>query len=206
MEKVRYCRYFNECANTNLQAVFDRILYTALEYRMPQKDLSSTLYIVTDMEFDSCARGASLTNFEKAKALYRKHGYKLPRVVFWNVQSRHSQQPVKMNEQGVALVSCNLFILRRCWMSGASGAFLIPFMKEFPWVRVTSLELLEKRVTIINELAVGGFGQLQALREDIFDQPFPDNSFDVVTLLEIMDHIPDAEKAVTAAVRTAKRR
>ena len=105
VEKVRYCRSFNEVANTDLQAVFKLILSTAVKYRLPQKDLPSTLYIVTDMEFDSCARGASLTNFEKAKALYRKHGYKLPRVVFWNVQSRNSQQPVKQNEQGVALVS-----------------------------------------------------------------------------------------------------
>ena len=105
VEKVRYCRSFNEVANTDLQAVFKLILSTAVKYRLPQKDLPSTLYIVTDMEFDSCARGASLTNFEKAKALYRKHGYKLPRVVFWNVQSRNQQQPVRMNEQGAALVS-----------------------------------------------------------------------------------------------------
>ena len=32
-------------------------------------------------------------------------GYKLPEIVFWNVASRNRQQPVKQNEQGVALVS-----------------------------------------------------------------------------------------------------
>ena len=105
VEKVRYCRSFNECANTNLQAVFELILRTAVENRVPQKDLPATLYIVSDMEFDSCARDASLSNFENARALYRRHGYKLPGVVFWNVQSRNQQQPVRMNEQGVALVS-----------------------------------------------------------------------------------------------------
>ena len=47
----------------------------------------------------------SLSNFENAKAMYRLNGYKLPRVVFWNVQSCNQQQPVRMNEQGVALVS-----------------------------------------------------------------------------------------------------
>ena len=105
VEKVRYCRSFNEVANTDLAAVFDLILRTAVANRVPQRDLPSTLYIVSDMEFDACAHGASQTNFEHAQAMYRRHGYRLPRVVFWNVQSRNRQQPVRMNERGVALVS-----------------------------------------------------------------------------------------------------
>ncbi len=104
-EKVRFCRTFNECANTDLEAVFRLILEAAQAARAPGKDMPSTLYIVSDMEFDACARGASVTNFENARAMYRRCGYTLPRVVFWNVQSRSRQQPVRMNEQGAALVS-----------------------------------------------------------------------------------------------------
>ncbi len=85
------------------------------------------------------------------------------------------------------------------------GVFLIPFMKDFPWVRVTALDLLEKRVTFLGELADGGFGQLHAEQGDICDQPFPEDSFDVVTMLEGLEHIPDAGKAVAAAVKTARR-
>ena len=104
-EKVRYCRSFNECADTNLQAVFELILAAAVENHLPQKELPTTLYIVSDMEFDACACNSSLSNFEQAKQLYQSYGYSLPRVVFWNVESRNEQQPVRMNEQGVALVS-----------------------------------------------------------------------------------------------------
>ena len=104
-EKVRYCRSFNECANTDLKAVFELILSTALRNRVSQEELPHTLYIVSDMEFDSCAQNADITNYEYARKLYSKYGYRLPRVVFWNLQSRNRHQPARSNEQGVALVS-----------------------------------------------------------------------------------------------------
>ena len=105
VEKVQYCKTFNECANTNIQKVFELILSTAAKNRLPQEELPETLYFISDMEFDCCADDAELTNFEHAKKLFEDHGYKLPQVVFWNVQSRNQQQPVSMNDQGVVLVS-----------------------------------------------------------------------------------------------------
>ena len=105
LEKVRYCHDYNEVANTNIQKVFELILRAAIKNSVPQSEMPSTLYIISDMEFDCCTRGAELTNFEYAKNIFAEAGYDLPRVVFWNVQSRNKQQPVTQNEQGVALVS-----------------------------------------------------------------------------------------------------
>ena len=107
VEKVRYCRTFDECANTNLEAVFDLILQAAAENHVPRAEMPAKLYIISDMEFDHCAKNSSMTNFENAKASYAAAGYKLPDLVFWNVDSRHEQQPVKENDRGVALVSGN---------------------------------------------------------------------------------------------------
>lgn len=105
LEKLQYCHTFNEVANTNIQKVFELILETAVRNRVPQSQLPSTLYIISDMEFDCCTVDADLTNFEYAKKRFAQFGYQLPKVVFWNVQSRSRQQPVTGNEQGVALVS-----------------------------------------------------------------------------------------------------
>ena len=105
LEKVRYCHNYNECANTDIQKVFELILSAAIKNNVPQRELPKTLYIISDMEFDYCAEGAGATNFEYARSIFAAHGYELPRVVFWNVASRNRQQPVVKNEQGVALVS-----------------------------------------------------------------------------------------------------
>ncbi len=115
VEKVRYCMSFNEVADTNIQKVFELVLSAAVRNGMKQEELPETLYFITDMEFNACTRDADLTNFEYARSLYSRYGYRLPNVVFWNVQSRSQQQPVRMNEQGAALVSgCSARLFSMC--------------------------------------------------------------------------------------------
>lgn len=105
LAKLRYCHDFNEVANTNVQKVFELVLNAAVKHNIPQSDLPSTLYFISDMEFDCCTADAELSNFQYAKQLFSSHNYTLPKVVFWNVASYRHQQPVTQNEQGVALVS-----------------------------------------------------------------------------------------------------
>ena len=105
VEKLRYCMSFNECANTDLQRTFDLILNTAIQNKAKQEDIPEKLYIISDMEFDYCANHADMSNFEYAKKQFAKYGYRLPQIVFWNVNSINQQQPVTKNEKGVALVS-----------------------------------------------------------------------------------------------------
>ena len=104
-EKVQYCMSFNECSNTNIEKTFDLILDTAVKNRLKQKDMPSRLLIISDMEFDICSSDAEMTNFDNAKAKFAANGYRLPQLVFWNVNSFNRQQPVTMNEKGVTLVS-----------------------------------------------------------------------------------------------------
>ncbi|MBR2974260.1 MAG: DUF2828 family protein [Clostridia bacterium] len=108
VDKLQYVAAFNEVANTNIEAVFDLVLKTAVKNKLPQSQLPSKIYLISDMEFDQAVDNASLTNFQNAKAKFEKFGYQLPTIVFWNVASRHMQQPVTKNDKGVVLVSgCN---------------------------------------------------------------------------------------------------
>ena len=104
-DKLRYVASFNEIGSTDLEAVFDLILNSAVKNAVPQEELPAKLVIISDMEFNACVRGADRTNFENARARFAAHGYRLPDIVFWNVASRNRQQPVTMNDEGVALVS-----------------------------------------------------------------------------------------------------
>ena len=104
-DKVNYCQSYNECADTNIQKTFEVILQAALKNNVPQEEMPSRLYIISDMEFNYCTVDADITNFEYAKKLFQENGYNLPEVIFWNVYSINTQQPVTQNEQGVALVS-----------------------------------------------------------------------------------------------------
>ena len=89
--------------NTNLQAVFDLILNTAIKNNTLKEELPETLYIISDMEFDSACD--TRTNFEVIKDKYEQSGYKLPNIVFWNVNGSGENLPVQEGEKGVAMVS-----------------------------------------------------------------------------------------------------
>ena len=85
------------------------------------------------------------------------------------------------------------------------GVFLFPFLDAFPGMPVTSLDLLDHRVAFLEDIRRGGVDRLTALRADICAWPAPEKSVDVVTMLEVLEHIPDVQAAVTAAVRIARR-
>lgn len=133
-DKLAIARRHSEVANTNIEAVFNLILETAMRNRMEQKDLPANILIISDMEFDSCAssnggdrwsnRRPDARLFAVIAKRYEDAGYKLPRIVFWNVNSRTGAIPVKENDLGVALVSGFSVNIAKMVMSGQTDPYL----------------------------------------------------------------------------------
>ena len=132
--KLQTALSHSEVANTNIEKVFELILTTAVNNRMTQEDMPTNILIISDMEFDGCAtygnnRGRwdvtrpTTRLFKVIAQRYADAGYKIPRLVFWNVASRTGTIPVKENDLGVALVSGFSVNVAKMVMSGKTDPF-----------------------------------------------------------------------------------
>jgi len=85
------------------------------------------------------------------------------------------------------------------------GAFLWPLLDGFPHLPVTVIDVLPQRAAQLKAVQRGGLQQLSVQRMDLTALAFADRAFDVVTLLEVLEHIPAAPRALAEAVRAARR-
>ena len=129
-DKLQIALTHNEIADTNIERVFDLILTTAINNHMSQEDMPKNILIVSDMEFNSCAtcnggysHRPDQRLFKVIAKKYADAGYLIPRMIFWNVNSRTGTIPVKENELGVALVSGFSVNVAKMVMSGKTEPF-----------------------------------------------------------------------------------
>lgn len=109
-DKIAKCLCHSEVANTNIEKVFGLILQTAIKNNLTQEEMPKNILIISDMEFDDCVESntgyrPNQKLFKVIEESYNNYGYKLPKLVFWNVCSRTGTIPLKENDLGVALVS-----------------------------------------------------------------------------------------------------
>lgn len=89
--------------NTNLEKAMQAILQIAKEGHIPASDMPEALVIISDMEIDICT--SKLLFADQVKQMFEAEGYKMPNLVFWNVNSRHNVFHVKADYKGVQCVS-----------------------------------------------------------------------------------------------------
>jgi hypothetical protein len=116
-----YCNQYDDCSNTDIYSTMKLILNTAKKNKYKQSQMPSAILIISDMAFDahpghsnyywgtdrySSPFNYDKTLFEKIRIEYKAAGYKLPKLIFWNVNARGTTTvPVQENELGLSLVS-----------------------------------------------------------------------------------------------------
>jgi len=91
--------------STNLEATFALILNKAQSANLPPSEMPTAILIASDMEFNSACR-SNQTALDMIKHRYAQAGYTMPKIIFWNMESRHDGNfPVQVTDEGTALIS-----------------------------------------------------------------------------------------------------
>jgi len=109
VDKVCRIEHADWGMNTNIEAVFDMVLRIAVENHLRQDEIPQNLIVLSDMEFDACACDNTNsagrwsvsciknkeTLFETIEKRWKRAGYTLPRLTFWNLSARQDNIPMR---------------------------------------------------------------------------------------------------------------
>lgn len=130
-DKVVRMSHTDWSGSTNVEAAFDMMLDVAVKNHLSQSDIPENLMVISDMEFNHCVTsnayrsswgggGVNETLFETMAKKWRAHGYDLPKLVFWNVQARQNNIPMR-DDGYVSYVSGMSPVIFDMVMSGKTG-------------------------------------------------------------------------------------
>lgn len=101
VDKVLRIYKANLVDNTNLEAVFNLMLQTAIDNNCSQDEIPQTVLVISDMQIDSAVTfgmgygwgsygnksGQIRTMMEKMRERWAARGYQMPKIVYWNVNA-----------------------------------------------------------------------------------------------------------------------
>lgn len=114
--------------STDLNKACETLLQFAKDNRVPQDDMPTRLIIISDMEIDNAtgygrystrriwneqfgcyewvpSNRSDILQIDELRAMYEQAGYKMPQVIYWNVESRHNHFQTRSDIPGTMLAS-----------------------------------------------------------------------------------------------------
>ena len=146
-DKVQRIWSTNLCENTNIEATFNMLLNTAIQNKCSQDDLPQNIIVISDMEFDrgtgsyysyGNSSRSTQTLMEGIRAKWANYGYRMPHLIYWNVQARQNNIP---EDIGCGLVS---------YVSGMSPSIFETIMSGKTGVDMMLEKLDSKRYEVIH--------------------------------------------------------
>ena len=91
--------------DTNIESAFTMLLHKAIESNVAPEEMPTMILMLSDMEFN-CPSVGGWSAQEMVEFKYAEAGYDMPKLVYWNIQSRSdNNKPVQFDSDGTALVS-----------------------------------------------------------------------------------------------------
>ncbi|MBO5389118.1 MAG: DUF2828 family protein [Lachnospiraceae bacterium] len=107
-DNYRIVENANWGGSTNLESAFDLLLKTCIKGNITAEEMPDALVIVSDMQIN-CVKGVNkdnnMTFYDVMNKRYTDAGYKMPQVVFWNVNAVNPTFHAAKSNRGVSLVS-----------------------------------------------------------------------------------------------------
>ena len=127
-QKINSLDMHDWSGNTDLRKAFELVLDIAIKKNVPAEEMPKSLIVISDMEIDYCGN-KEWTFYEKMYQRFRKNGYQIPNIIFWNVNSRHDVFHADSKRIGVQL---------------CSGQSTTVFKQMLSCVGMTPVEAMEK--------------------------------------------------------------
>lgn len=139
-QKLRQITSLHWGMNTSIERAFREILRVAVLGNVPREEMPQVLLVLSDQEFDAASDGSRMA-WSLAQEMFERHGYAVPKIVWWNLNARAGNFPVQSHSTGAALVS------------GFSPSILKSILKceDFNPLKVMLETLNQKRYALITQ-------------------------------------------------------
>jgi hypothetical protein len=132
--------------STDFAKALNLMLQVAVSAKVRPEDMPQMLIVFSDMQFNVAESGGyysgtarSKTGFVHATAsireAFRKAGYEMPHLVFWNLRGSCTAQPCETISEGVSTMSGYSQAMLKAFMEGK----VLDMAKETPWDRVKAV-------------------------------------------------------------------